>query len=80
MNKRSYTDIVISVETSLSFIENHLKNIDQHLNKLNERTGDCEVLTATNSNNNKWIIRIGSGLFTILAGGVALVLKLFGVY
>lgn len=84
-DKRSYREIVLDLEKHLVeynvhivYIGNHLKNIDSHLNRLNERTGDCEVLTGSNSTNIKWIIRIGSGLFTILAGGI--VLKLFGVY
>ena len=71
-DKRSYTDI-------LSFIENHLSNIDQHLNKLNERTSGCEVATAKNTTNIRWIIRIGGG--TLGSGGVlAGILKLMGVY
>jgi len=79
MSKRSYTDIVISLETSLGFIENHLKNIDQHLNKLNERTGNCEVATTKNTTNIRWIIRIGGG--AVGSGGVlAGILKLAGVY
>jgi len=86
-DKRSYRDIVLDLEKHLVeynvhivYIGNHLKNIDSHLNRLNERTSDCEVSTARAGINVKWIIRIGGGLFTILAGGTALVLKIFGVY
>ena len=75
-NKRSYRDLVIRLDEHMASVDNHLKNIDGHLNRLNERTGDCEVSVTKNSNNIKWIMRIGGGLFLL----IPIVLKLMGVY
>ena len=83
-DKRTYTNVLIeiegrlrSIETINTYQENHLANIDKHLNKLNERTGDCEVATAKNKT------RIGA-LYWILGvlfsgGGITfVVLKAIG--
>ena len=58
MAKKSYTDVLIDIEVKLStlatistFQENHLKNIDQHLNTLNERTSKNETAIAENRAN-----------------------------
>lgn len=77
-DKRSYRDIVISVETSLNYINNHLQNIDGHLNKLNERTKENEVSSSKNSNNIKWILRIGGSFLVFVI--IPVVLKLLGIY
>jgi len=80
-DKRSYKEVLASVETSLTYINNHLANIDSHLNKLNERTGDCEVSTAKNKDRISLIYKIGGGfLTTLLAGSLAVGLHLMGIY
>ena len=33
--RKSYTEIVATIETHMSYIQNHLRNIDSHLEKLN---------------------------------------------
>ena len=77
--KRKYTDVVVSLETKFTYIETHLKNIDAHLARQNDRLLGHETRITRNATNNTWIIRIGGGLFGG-GGGIALILKLFGVY
>ena len=52
-DKRSYRDLVIRLETQNEYINNHLHNIDSHLNRLNERTSENELNTAKNTNSIK---------------------------
>lgn len=73
-NKKTYTSVLIEIEGRLSSIEtttkhqeNHLGNIDQHLNRLNERTGDCEVQTAKNSTRISLVYKIGGSILGIMA-------------
>ena len=85
-DKRTYTNVLIEIEGRLSSIEtitqyqeNHLGNIDKHLNKLNERTGDCEVSVAKNKTRIGLIYWVGGVLFS--SGSItALILKWVGVY
>ena len=80
-DKRTYKEIVASIETSIGYIDNHLRNIDAHLNRLNERTGDCELLSARNKDRISLAYKIGGGLFSVLSLAlVALVLRLLGIY
>ena len=58
MARKSYTENLIEIKTELIelktisiFQENHLKNIDQHLNTLNERTSKNETAIAENRAN-----------------------------
>lgn len=82
-NKKSYTQVLIEVESRLSSLEtlsqyqeNHLRSIDQHLEKLNTRTGDNEINIAKHS----MIFKIIGSLFGVIGGGTAIVLKILGVY
>ena len=49
----------------------HSHNIDQHLNRLNERIGDTEKKTAKNSARIGLIMKIGGGIITIVGIVVA---------
>ncbi|GAG58970.1 unnamed protein product, partial [marine sediment metagenome] len=80
----TYTNVLIEIEGRLGRIEtrgeyqdNHLANIDQHLNKLNERTGDCEVATAKNTTRIHIAYWASGTLFS--GGGIALILWIIGV-
>ena len=80
-DKRTYKDILASVETHFIYINTHLTNIDQHLEKINTVNVKQEVKIARNKDRIGLISKIGGGLLTILSGGsVALILKLLGVY
>ena len=84
-DKRTYTNVLIeiegrlrSIETINTYQENHLANIDKHLNKLNERTSDCEVSAAKNKTRIGALYWIFGVLFS--GGGITfVVLKLVGV-
>jgi hypothetical protein len=85
-NGKSYTENLVeihqklsSLETISTYQENHLSNIDQHLNKLNERTIKNERQTAKNTSNIGWICKIGGGI--VGSGGlVFLIIKLVEVF
>ena len=79
--KRSYKEILASVETSLSYINNHLGNIDGHLEKINTTNLDQEVKIARNKDRIGLGYKIGGGIFSVLSLAlVALVLHLLGIY
>lgn len=88
--KKSYTDVLVGVLTELSelktissYQENHLGNIDQHLNTLNERTAKSEHKISQTADRVGIIIRCGAWLAALLGGGGGLTfiaLKLFGVF
>ena len=81
MAKRSYTEVVIDLEKSITglettntYIENHLGNIDSQLEKLNNTVHETEtrvtILETTTGNPTRGVklskaqaIGIGSGLF-----------------
>lgn len=71
--KRSYRDIVISVDTHISHINNHLQNIDGHLEKLNNT--NVEQSIAINRNKDRIVLfyKIGGGIAVVLAGLLAAV-------
>jgi chromosome segregation ATPase len=46
--ERTVKEILASIDTTLTYQENHLQNIDKHLERLNTRTGKSEVTIATN--------------------------------
>ena len=77
--KKSYTEILIEINSRLSaldthipHINNHLFNIDQHLNKLNERTNTNEKNIALNKASLSRLYKIGGGLLgtAILITGI----------
>lgn len=69
---RTVKEILASLETGQTYIQNHLSNIDQHLNKLNDRTNKNERGISK-------IYGVGSGIVGLCAL-VALILKIVGVY
>jgi len=79
VDKRSTRDIVIAVDTKVDYLLNHVKNVDQHLNRLNERTGKCEVAIAQRPTLG-FLFKLGSAIFSGIGAIVALILKLVGVY
>jgi len=87
-DKRSYKQLALDTEKHLmeynvqiTYIENHLRNIDHHLEKINTTDLKQEVAIARNKDRISLIFRIGGGLLTLLTTGlVALILKLVGIY
>jgi len=90
MAKKSYTENLIDIKTELielktisTYQENHLRNIDNHLNTLNERTDKNEKQISRNTDRIGIIIRCGAWVAAILGGGggiTAITLKLMGVF
>ena len=79
--KRSYTQNLTEInmklgklETIAGYQENHMKNIDSHLEVQNNRIGKTEVQTAKNTTSLTWI-RWGCGI--ILTGGGLTTLSLY---
>ena len=79
MEKRTYKEIVASLETHIIYINNHLQNIDSHLERLNSGEGMQNVAIAKNSVRISLIYKIGGSLLAA-GGGTALALKLMGVF
>ena len=92
MAKRSYTytqalvdvlERLSALETHIPHIQNHLRNIDQHGNTLNERTDKNEKQISRNTDRIAIILRCGAWVAAILGGGggiTAITLKLLGVF
>ena len=81
--KRSYKEVLASLETHIVYINTHLGNIDQHLNRLNERTSENEINTAKNSNNISLIWKVGGWVGgSLFGGGVITVIlcRVLGVF
>ena len=79
ISKRKYTDTLVSLELVLSYMDNHLSNIDAHLQKQNDTIFEECKARIRNTNDLKWIKRIGGCLLG--SGGVtAGILKLLEVY
>ena len=87
--KKSYTEVLIEIESRLSSLttissyqENHLGNIDGHLNTLNERTDKNEKQIEKNKDRIGIMLRVGAWLAAILGsgGGITFItLRLLGV-
>ena len=77
--KRSYTEILAVLETHIHHISNHLQNIDIHLERLNTTVASNKERGLQNTNNIRWICRIGT---FILGGGGATtgITKLLGLW
>ena len=88
--RQSYTEVLTDIKVELSSLrtiseyqENHLGNIDSHLNLLNERTGKTERGTDRNSDRISIIWKVGGWVGgSIFGGGVitAIVLKWLGFF
>jgi len=72
-DRRPYKELVGVIETKLTYIENHLHNIDSHLEKLNGSVSEHGKAIATNKNTSVWLWRI-IGLFIV--GLIGVVIKL----
>lgn len=71
---------ISEVKTISGYQENHLGNIDKHLNKLNERVGISEVQTAVNKSGISRIYKIGGGIFLGLLTIIGIIVAIaFGV-
>ena len=90
-DKRTYKQIARDLEnymkaqveifnTHMVYINNHLSNMDGHLEKINTTDLGQEVKIARNKDRISLIFKIGGGLFAVLGGGAAFVLHLLGVY
>ena len=75
---RSYKDIVIAVETSLSYINNHLQNIDSHLNRQNERLTEHDKSITRNTTRVNLLYKVIGGII-VSGGGTAGILKILGI-
>lgn len=64
---RTYKEVVASLETHIIYINNHLSNIDGHLEKLNTRTHDNEIQIAVNKTGISRIYKIGGGILGLAA-------------
>jgi len=79
--KRSYSEIVASIETHIIYINNHLANVDSHLEKINTTNLKQEVKIAKNKDRITLGYKIGGGILSIiLTGLLALGLHLIGIY
>jgi len=78
---KQFDEFKILLETNMAYIRVHLANIDQHLNRLNERTNKTEQSCAENKSDilsNRrliWGVLIG----IVLAATITAMLKVFGV-
>lgn len=83
--KHTYTQNLAEIKLELrelktisSYQENHLGNIDSHLDKLNDRTKANEIGLVKAASNVRWVIRIGGVIFG--GGGITtLTLWIVGV-
>lgn len=72
--KRTYTQVLASLETHIIYINNHLKNIDSHQEAQNNRIGRNEIRTAKNTAGIAWIKWTGG---ILLGGGGTATLALY---
>jgi len=80
-DKRSYTEILASVETHIVYVNNHLRNIDSHLEKINTTNLEQEVKIIRNKDRISLLYKIGGGLGTLCGAGlIALILRLLEIY
>ena len=80
-DKRSYKETLASVETHFIYINNHLGNIDQHLNAINNTNLEQEVKIIRNRDRIGLFYKIAGGLGTLCGAGlIALLLKLLEIY
>ena len=54
-DKRSYREVLASVETSLTYMNNHLGNIDKHLERGNNKLSEHDKAITKNST---WVIAL----------------------
>ena len=80
-DKRKYTETLASIETHFIYINNHLSNIDHHLEKINTTNLAQEVKIQRNKDRISLHSKIGGGIVALLGSAtVAVILKLVGVY
>ena len=87
-DKRKYTDILRDLDAKMAeynitiqYVNNHLGNIDGHLEKINTTNLGQEVKIARCKDRISLGYKIGGGLFSVLSLAlVALVLHLLGIY
>ena len=80
-DKRPYKEILASLETHFIYINNHLQNIDSHMEKINSTNLEQEVKIAKNKDRISLGYKIGGGILSIIgAGGIAGIIHLLGVF
>jgi len=80
-DKRTYKEVLASLETHIIYIGNHLKNIDSHMGKINDTNLEQELKIGRNKDRISLGYKIGGGIALIALGGVVTVaLKVLGVY
>lgn len=83
-DKRTTKEIVAVIDTKITYIEAHLRNINGNLEKQNMRIGDCEVQTAVSKASISRIWKIGGGiclgLLTVMGIIVAIAFGVFGIF
>jgi len=80
---RPYKEVLASLETHIVYIKNHLGNIDQHLNKLNDRTSSNEHGIADNRSRIGFICKVSSWVSGAIFGGgiiTIIVCRVIGVF
>ena len=75
--KRTYTQVLSSIETHQEYTSTHLRNIDAHMARQNDKLYELEKSNTENKNNIKWIVGIGGGIITLIL--IPVVLNLIGV-
>lgn len=76
-DKRSYKEVLASLETHIIYINNHLGNIDKHLEKQNTSIADHGKSIAKNST---WITAIRWVIGLIMVGAITWFTHLQGVW
>ena len=89
--KRKYTDVVIALETQMVYTNNHLQNIDAHLQRQNDKLeshGNRLTVLETSATkpvnlSKKQAVSLGSSMIVVggfIAGVVQALGQLFGAW
>ena len=78
--KRTYKEILASVETHFIYINNHLGNIDSHMAKINDTNLEQELKIARNKDRIALGYKLGGGFGALFLLAVGVILKLAGIY
>ena len=87
VDKRKYTEVLRDLEVKMAeylltaqFINNHLQNMDGHLEKINTINLEQEIEIARNKDRISLGYKLGGVLLTLLGGSLAFILHLLGLY
>ena len=79
-DKKTYTQVVTTIETHVDYIRLHLKNLDSHLERINNRITEHDKITTMNKANINNIWRVIGGMGLLLLALIPILLKVFGVF